>query len=148
MRTRSFKSSSIMAWIGVKRDQEKSLKMYYYICLRVATRRNVIDICKFVDDYANSWHRSKKSTIYIYWKWDCWKFWDWFHSRRRIHFKIGIINRKIKDVILFLFLLLYYILKNMGWKHLYEKWNISFIFFTFFYWIRQTIFTPSNLFFY
>jgi hypothetical protein len=51
MRTRSFKSSSIMAWIGVKRDQEKSLKMYYYICLRVATRRNVIDICKFVDDY-------------------------------------------------------------------------------------------------
>lgn len=40
-----------MAWIGVKRDQEKSLKMYYYICLRVATRRNVIDICKFVDDY-------------------------------------------------------------------------------------------------
>jgi hypothetical protein len=36
----------------------------------------------------------------------------------------------------------------MGWKHLYEKWNISFIFFTFFYWIRQTIFTPSNLFFY
>lgn len=54
MRTRSFKSSSIMAWIGVKRDQEKSLKMYYYICLRVATRRNVIDICKFVDDYANS----------------------------------------------------------------------------------------------
>lgn len=52
--TRSFKSSSIMAWIGVKRDQEKSLKMYYYICLRVATRRNVIDICKIVDDYANS----------------------------------------------------------------------------------------------
>lgn len=74
-------SKAAVQWHGMGwRGQEKSLKMYYYICLRVATKRNVIDIYKFVDDYANSWHRSKKSTIYIYWKWDCWKFWDWFHN--------------------------------------------------------------------
>jgi hypothetical protein len=87
MRTRSFKSSSIMAWIGVKRDQEKSLKMYYYICLRVATRRNVIDICKFVDDYIVD--IVQKSQLFIFIE-------NEIAGNFEIDFIIqGIINRKI-----------------------------------------------------